>query len=196
MSTAAHPAGLFCAWRHPTPKGAAGRCIGARTDLPVDRRKAKRLAHHIRAVARRKALPRVVATSPLARCRDVGRWLRRFGFRHVVDARLAELDFGAWEGRLWCAIEQLEVDAWARDLAGQAPGGGERVQALLARVAAVHRQPSAALLVTHGGWLSAAAWLMRGEPKAPTAGEWPRAPGYGRCVRFADLSSTDDRVAA
>lgn len=173
------------AWRHPAPKGAAGRCIGARTDLPLDRRKAKRLAHRIRAVARREGLPREVCTSPLRRCLDVGRWLRRFGFRHVVDARLAELDFGDWDGRAWAAIRQTEIEAWASNLAGHAPGGGEPVSALLARVARVLTQPPTALLVTHGGWLSAAWWLVcRKESVAPTAAEWPRAPGYGRCVRL------------
>lgn len=177
---AVHPAPLMHAWRHPAPKGAAGRCIGARTDLPVDRRKAKRLAHRIRAIARREGLPRVVATSPLARCCDVGRWLRRFGFRHVVDARLSELDFGRWDGRCWEAIDAAEIAAWSADLVGHAPGGGESVRALLSRVQAVHARAPAALLVTHGGWLSAAVWLALGDAHAPTAATWPKAPGYGR----------------
>lgn len=175
---------LMHAWRHPAPKGAAGRCVGARTDLPVDRRKAKRLAHRIRTVARREGLPRAVATSPLARCRDVGRCLRRFGFRHVVEEGLVELDFGDWDGRRWDEIGLSEVGAWADDLAGHAPGGGETVRALLARVASVCAQPPAALLVTHGGWLSAATWWLCGGPQAPSAAEWPRAPGYGGRVRL------------
>ena len=179
---AARPALLIHAWRHPAPKGAAGRCIGARTDLPVDRRKAKRLAHRIRTVARSEGLPRVVATSPLARCRDVGRWLRRFGFQHFVDARLVELDFGRWDGRRWEAIDAAEIEAWSADLAGHAPGGGETVRALLARVQAVRAQAPAVLLVTHGGWLSAAVWQGLGEAPGPTASAWPKAPGYGRRV--------------
>lgn len=177
---AARPVPLMHAWRHPAPKGAAGRCIGARTDLPVDRRKAKRLAHRIRMIARREGLPRAVATSPLGRCRDVGRWLRRFGFRHVVDARLAELDFGRWDGRCWEAIDAAEIAAWSADLVGHAPGGGESVRALLSRVQAVLARAPAALLVTHGGWLSAAVWLALGDAHAPTAATWPKAPGYGR----------------
>jgi len=55
------------AWRHPRPIGADGRCIGGRTDLPVDARKAKRLAHRIRAVARREGLVREAVCSPLER---------------------------------------------------------------------------------------------------------------------------------
>ncbi|EWS53718.1 bifunctional RNase H/acid phosphatase [Methylibium sp. T29] len=186
---AERPAPLMHAWRHPAPKGAAGRCIGARTDLPVDRRKAKRLAHRIRAIARREGLPRAVATSPLARCRDVGRWLRRFGFRHVVDAQLAELDFGRWDGRCWEAIDAAEIAAWSADLVGHAPGGGESVRVLLSRVRAVHARAPAALLVTHGGWLSAAVWLALGEAHAPTAATWPKAPGYGRRVALWRLQA-------
>ena len=56
-------------WRHPKPIGAAGRCIG-RTDLPVDPRRAKRLAHRIRQHARRHHLPHAVVTSPLRRLRE------------------------------------------------------------------------------------------------------------------------------
>jgi alpha-ribazole phosphatase len=172
------------AWRHPAPEGAQGRCIGARTDLPIDRRKAKRLAHRIRRVARRERLPREVCTSPLRRCRDVGRWLRRFGFTHKVDPRLLELDFGRWDGRPWSEIAREEIEAWASDLHGCAPGGGEAVSALLARAAQVLARPPAALLVTHGGWLSAADWLVRHGEARPRAQAWPRAPGYGSCSRL------------
>ncbi|MCP5360863.1 MAG: fructose-2,6-bisphosphatase, partial [Sinobacteraceae bacterium] len=65
---------LLHAWRHPRVADADGRCLG-RTDLPVDPRRARRLAYRIRAPARRHALPQIVVTSPLQRCRAVGRWL-------------------------------------------------------------------------------------------------------------------------
>lgn len=176
-------AALAWAWRHPAPRGAAGRCVGARTDLPVDPRQAKRLAHRIRAAARRARLPRVVATSPAQRCRAVGRWLRRFGFRHVVDARLAELDFGAWDGRRWHDIAAGEIAAWADDLLRATPHGGESVAALRARVAEVRARPPAPLAVTHGGWLSAALCTVpHGEPLDAAA--WPAAPRYGQAVRL------------
>lgn len=174
----------LCAWRHPKPVGAEGRCIGARTDLRVDPRKAKRLAHRIRQAARREGLPRVVVTSPLRRCRDVGRWLRRFRFRCVVDARLAEVDFGRWDGLRWDAIARTEIDAWATDLDGYAPGGGECVMRLLLRVDAVLREPPAALLVTHGGWLSGALWLQGRGAERPTATAWPAAPRTSQAVRL------------
>ena len=80
-------ASVLLAWRHPKARGAAGRCIG-QTDLAVDPRKAKRLAHRIRTLARRERLPRVVTVSALRRARDVGRWLARWGWRVQVDARV------------------------------------------------------------------------------------------------------------
>lgn len=169
------------AWRHPRVAGAAGRCLG-RTDLPVDRRRAKRLAHRIRAAARRNGLPRAVTVSPLARCREVGRWLARWGWRVEVDPGLAELDFGAWDGRRWSDIDWAEVEAWQNDLWRYAPGGGETLEALTARV---HGWAGAVqgvrLAVGHAGWLNA----LRAVPRGATgfaARDWPTPPRHGECV--------------
>jgi len=98
-------------WRHPRAKGAADRCIG-RTDLDVDPRRAKRLAHRIRRAARQYGLPRRVLTSPLRRCAAVGQWLRRWGWRHERLPALLEMDFGRWDGRAWSQIAREEIDAW------------------------------------------------------------------------------------
>lgn len=169
------------AWRHPRPEGAAGRCIGAGSPLPLHWRRAKRLARRIQARARRERLPHCIHTSPLARCRDVGRWLRRWGWRHVVDAALLELDFGAWEGKTWLAIGRPAVDAWCADFAGHAPGGGESLAQLLARARAWQPQTLPALLVTHGGWMLARGWC--GAPPARAA-DWPAPPRYGELRRL------------
>lgn len=166
------------AWRHPCPLGAEGRCIGARTDLAVDPRRAKRLAHRIRRVARVYGLPRIVATSPLRRCADVGRWLRRWGWQHRIDAALAEVDFGAWDGRAWSSIPIAEIDAWCADFNRYAPGGGEALESLLKRAGAWQAN-GADCVVTHGGWLLARRWLDEHPHRLPTAADWPAAPGYG-----------------
>lgn len=175
--------GTLYAWRHPPARAAQGRCIG-HTDLPVDPRKAKRLAHRLRAQARRLGLPRVVCTSPLARGREVGRWLARWGWQHRVDAALSELHFGAWEGRTWAAVPAAEVEAWCQHFLTQGPGGhGEPVPALLARVQGF--EPGLCrLLVTHGGWLSAALWLQHQGAAPPEAARWPAAPAHARCTRL------------
>jgi alpha-ribazole phosphatase len=180
----AAPAVELWLWRHPRAKGAAGRCIG-RTDLPVDRRRAKRLAHRVRSLARRHGLPRVVWTSPLQRCADVGRWLRRWGWQHRVDLRLAELDFGRWDGRPWCEVSRVEVAQWEADFGRHAPGGGESLQALMRRALGflqAHAGPAPLLIVGHAGWMQALTWqLAHVEP--PRADQWPAPPPHGVLLR-------------
>lgn len=173
------------AWRHPRPGGAQGRCIGSGTDLPVDIRQAKSLAHQIRHCARRHGLPRVVFTSPLARCMAVGRHLKRWGWVHHADPRLREMHFGDWDGLPWEAIAREAVDAWMADFAAHAPGGGECLNAVLARVSqSLRTLPRGSLIVTHGGWITAAQWLCSGEAAQgpPDPGRWPKAPSYASCT--------------
>jgi alpha-ribazole phosphatase len=175
---------LWC-WRHSRARGAAGRCIG-QTDLPVDPRKAKRLAHRIRDTARRQGLPRRVWVSTLQRSARVGAWLRRWGWQVQADARLCELDFGQWDGLAWGAIPWAEVEAWQQDLLRHSPGGGESLHALARRVQAFVADVAAAegtvLLVTHGGWLNA---LRHVPPDAAAlaAIDWPEPPRHGALVR-------------
>jgi alpha-ribazole phosphatase len=165
---------VFTIWRHPKPIGAEGRCIGGHTDLPVDPRKAKRLAHRIRSHARRHGLPREVVTSPLARAASVGYWLKRWGFRWRVDPALAEMDFGRWDGQPWGGIVPAEFERWMGDFCRFDFDGGESLDALLMRAAAW--QPSCELAVGHGGWITARYWLGG----LPTPSSWPRPPAYGR----------------
>jgi len=169
-------------WRHPRPEGAAGRCIGAGTDLPVHPRRAKRLARQIQQVARRQRLPHRVVTSPLQRCADVGRWLRRWGWQHEVDAALRELDFGAWDGRAWADIDKAQIDAWVADFAAYAPGGGEPLTDLLARVASF--QTDAPFVVSHGGWMLARRWSDEHGLAWPEASVWRAAPAYSEGWMF------------
>ena len=174
------------AWRHPKARGGAGRCIG-QTDLAVDPRKAKRLAHRIRAVARRENLPRQVTVSSLRRAGDVGRWLARWGWRVQVDARLNELHFGAWDGRAWSDIAWAEVQAWQDDLLHHAPGGGESLAMLVARAQSFLAEPAppVRLVVTHGGWMNAWLHVPPGALAVPAC-NWPPAPKHGSllCCRL------------
>ena len=172
-------------WRHPKPIGAVGLCIG-RTDLPVDRRKAKRLAHRIRAYARRHGHERCVVTSRLRRSAAVGRVLAAWGWQHAVDPRLDELDFGAWEGRPWAEIAVGEIDDWVRDFPACRLGGGESVSALIERchpvIAPRERVSTHRIVVGHAGWISAALWLHLKGSETPQASSWPAAVGYGRRI--------------
>jgi len=165
------------AWRHPRAIGTAGRCIGT-TDVPVDRRKAKRLARRIQQFARRAGLPPIVFTSDLRRCADVGRWLRRWGWTHRIDPMLRELDFGAWEGRAWSNIDRAEVDAWCCDFSGHAPGGGETLRAMLER-AGSWQTKLPAIMIAHAGWMLARRWQQE-QCQAPSmAQDWPASPRHG-----------------
>ncbi len=173
---------LIVIWRHPKPEGAAGRCIGC-TDLPVDPRRAKRLAHRIRRWARRQGWSAEIWTSPLRRSADVGRCLRRWGWTHHIDPLLQEMDFGAWDGRFWSSLTAEDFAAWDADFVNHAPGQGESVHRLRARVLAVlqgaRSQAGAAvaprLVVGHAGWINA--MLTLDEPDLQAAG-WPRPVAY------------------
>ncbi|MEY4764358.1 MAG: hypothetical protein RI907_1031 [Pseudomonadota bacterium] len=179
-------------WRHPLPQGHVGRCIG-QTDLAVDRRRIKRLAHRVRQAARREGLPRVVHTSPLQRCRAVGRVLRAWGWRHHVHPDWAEMHFGEWDGRAWSDIPLPQIDAWCADFSHRAPPGGESLADLMRRLslrlAALTAPPAegrrTALVVTHGGCIQSLQWLLAhgagpGElPQAwPSAADWRAPVGY------------------
>jgi alpha-ribazole phosphatase len=173
-------------WRHPRTAGAAGRCIG-HTDLRVDPRRSKRLAHRVRAVARRRGLPRKVFTSSLARCHAVGAWLGRWGWQHLVDDRLLEINFGSWEGRDWSTIDEADIGAWSADLLHHAPGGGEPLRHLLERVQAFCREaPAHALVIAHAGWMQSL--LLQCAAHGPiehlASASWPAPPAHGRLLRI------------
>jgi alpha-ribazole phosphatase len=74
-----------------------------------------------------------------------------------IDARLQELDFGAWEGRAWNEIPRAQIDDWVADLAHHAPPEGESLAQLDARVQAWWRECISAppharvLVVAHAG---------------------------------------------
>ena len=179
------------AWRHPRAEGAAGRCIG-HTDLRVDPRRAKGLARRIQATARRHGLPHEVHTSPLRRCTDVGRWLRRWGWKHVIDPALLEMNFGRWEGLLWDDIGRAEVDDWCAAFTTTAPGGGETLDAMLARANRWRdSQPSGApvLVVAHAGWMLARRWRHDHADTRPRPDTWPSPPGHEVLWLLTDIQS-------
>lgn len=91
-----------------------------------------------------------VWSSPLRRCRELAELLHP---TPAFDRRLAEMDFGRWEGRLWDSIPRAELDAWAADIAGYAPPGGESPRQLQRRALEFVSELSVpeAVLVTHAG---------------------------------------------
>lgn len=175
------------AWRHPRPIGAAGLCIG-RTDLKLDHRKAQRLARQINKAASQYQLPRVVHTSSLQRCANVGRVLGHCGWEHRIDDALLEFDFGLWDGKAWTEIDLTEIQAWTDAFAHYAPGGGETLAEMLQRAAAWSPglgQHEPVVVVAHAGWMLARQWQQSRGDDLPTANEWPKAPSYGQLCQIS-----------
>lgn len=130
--------------RHPRPLVEPGICYG-RLDVAGEKPEAvaARLLTELPA-----GLP--VYSSPLRRCRELAEQLQP---QPVIDRRLAEMDFGDWEGRAWDDIARAELDAWAADVAGFAPPGGESPRRLQQRALAfvASLQVPEAVVVTHAG---------------------------------------------
>lgn len=145
--------------RHPKPEAPPGLCYGRR-DLAPGPEAAAEIA---RALAETLPVGRVLA-SPARRCRGLAEALAgRDGVALEIDARLWELDFGAWEGRRWWDIPRAESDPWAEDPWAVAPPGGETFAALHARVAAALAEAaSGTALVTHAGPIRAARMILTG----------------------------------
>ena len=121
--------------RHPPTAAAPGLCYG-RHDPGL----APGWEARIDALAPALAV-RSIVTSPAA-----------LGVALQEDARLQELDFGAWEGRPWSGIPRAESDPWAEDPHRRAPPGGETFAALAARTArALAEAPPGALILCHAG---------------------------------------------
>ena len=171
--------------RHPQPEVAPGLCYG-RTDVSTPIEAIARVTTELRAAGLPGRLP--VYASPLARCATLAAAL---DVPVTFDARLAEMDFGAWEMRAWDAIPRAEVDAWAADLLHYRPGGGENVLEVARRVAAFRqalRHP-AALVICHAGTIRLLSALHLGgsiEQAALRAAASAHRIGYGEVIVLKD----------
>ncbi len=170
--------------RHCAPLVEPGVCYG-RSDLPVDPDVQANALPTLRA-----ALPAGVAihASPLQRCALLARALGRSDA--ILDARLAELDFGSWELRRWDDIARSEIDAWAADTVHYRPGGGENLLAMAIRIDAFYASLMAsgaaeAVVICHAGSIRLLAARARGltpQAMARAAAERPHTIGYGEIV--------------
>lgn len=127
-----------------------------------------------------------IVTSPSQRAMSVAHAVAsQTGAPLHADDRLAEMDFGAWEGRPWASIPRTEIDAWAADPLEYRPGGGESVAALLRRVrrawTGIASSADTTLLVTHAGPIRCLMHVAGGVPllQAIAAGI-----AYGSVTRF------------
>ena len=139
--------------RHPRPDVPPGFCYG-RSDLAANQGDVERVVAALAQQGLPGAMP--IYASPLARSAVLA---HRLSPAPAFDARLAEMDFGAWELRSWDEISRSEIDAWSADLLHYHPGGGESVMDVAARVAgfyadlrrAAQAKTAQALVVCHAG---------------------------------------------
>jgi len=162
--------------RHAQPLVEAGICYGA-LDLAADPAATTRTA---RALA--EALPAgiVLRSSPLQRCTRLAKALLalRADLSLQTDARLAEMNFGRWEGRAWDALPRAELDAWTADFAHYRAGGlGESVHQVMERVGQALDDARCSgrdqVWITHGGVVKAASLLARGVCRVENPCDWP-----------------------
>ena len=174
-------------WRHPKPIAAKGICLG-QTDMAVDPRKLKRLAHQIQRFVRINDLPKTIWVSSLQRSRKVGQLLAMRGFDYRVEDELSEISFGIWEGCTWQQIPKSEIDEWCDNFASFAPENAENLQQLFMRVTywlkaqakrqAAENEEMPILVVGHAGWINAAKMLANNQPIPQLAGDWPSSVAY------------------
>ena len=95
-----------------------------------------------------------VISSPLRRAR---RLAEAIDPQAHFDVRLSEISFGDWEGQAWNDIERKSLDAWAADVLGFTPPGGESVASLRKRAIdfATSLDVQRVALVTHAGIIRA-----------------------------------------
>lgn len=163
--------------RHTRPQGAEGLCYG-RLDLPPD----AGFAAAARALVDTLPPLRRIVTSPLQRCAALAEHIAAaHGLAVHRDPRLREMDFGRWEGQPWAALPRDELDAWAADLLGARPHGGESVADLRARALAALRDHAApgVLVVTHHGVIKCARQLQDGDAA------WQSSLPFGGWLRLA-----------
>lgn len=172
--------------RHPPPMVAPGVCYG-RLDVPASDIDAA--ADRLRGLLP-EGLP--VWSSPLRRCRALAECLHP---APRLDARLQEMDFGAWEGQRWDRIERAALDAWAADVVGFAPPGGESGAAVQARALAwvADCGDGEAVVVTHGGVIRVLLAHWRGVPLVAGLDQ-PVAPGSVTTVEIGAAGAVVRRL--
>lgn len=113
------------------------------------------------AVVRDKLPPNIedfhIASSPLQRCRLLAEELAE---NFIIDERLIEFNFGAWEQKSWKNISRDEFAAWTANIAENRVPGGDRLDEFQERVVSFWRDlinagHEKAVLVAHTGTIHA-----------------------------------------
>jgi alpha-ribazole phosphatase len=117
--------------RHTRPDVPEGLCYG-RQDVALDEAD---LQARLPLIAAQLPPGLAVHTSPASRCtRLAGLLMQDASALTAPDPRLHEMDFGAWEGRLWRDLPREETMRWTGDIVQHSPPQGENFMAMWARV--------------------------------------------------------------
>ncbi|RLL55606.1 histidine phosphatase family protein [Mariprofundus sp. EBB-1] len=80
-----------------------------------------------------------IITSPLSRCATAATdWAKRADIPCIIEPRIAEMHYGAWEDKTIEEIEQISpglIQQWRQDPTGMRPPGGESPEELRERIA-------------------------------------------------------------
>ncbi len=180
--------------RHGRPLLPTGVCYGV-TDVAADPQHTAQIAASL---AGEMPPDGRLLSSPLQRCTALAKALQRLrpDLTLHVEPRIAEFDFGRWEGWRWDAIPKSALDAWTRQFARHRFGGVDCVQDLLDRVAAVWdtRGDSPQVWICHAGVMAAATALAQGVRVIDKADAWPRqSPAFGALVVLGSSGVGPDR---
>ncbi len=116
--------------RHTRTIAGSGICYG-NTDVELAETAAEEIAV---AVSQLQNIDQLYS-SPLQRCTRLAEAIARaFNLPVQIDERLAEMDFGTWQGLSWDDVPRHELDLWADDFFTAKPHGGENVEELRCRV--------------------------------------------------------------
>jgi len=125
-----------------------------------------------------KAQVDVIVSSPLSRCAmPAQEWAKSASIPCVIDARMAEIDYGDWEGLSHDEIEQAfpnMLAQWRKDPTGMRPPHGESPEELRQRVAEFwcdmtkKYQHQHILIVAHSGSLRMLIAYLNAQPIAYT----------------------------
>lgn len=184
----------LCLIRHARVTWDRGLCLG-RSDAPADAQATADAAQALLAHTPLDGWP--LWHSPLSRCQDLAQALQRGcpALRPMgADARLAEMDFGEWEGRPWDSLGPGDFAPWMADFAHHPVGGGDSVAGFMQRVARALADTRAhcqahghtrALWVAHAGVARALSLWHSGQGIPAQASGWPTgAPEPGQWVVF------------
>jgi alpha-ribazole phosphatase len=173
--------------RHARPLVETGLCYGT-LDVTADEEETAAAAQRLAQVL---PVSIDVLVSPRRRCEQLAQALAavRPDLPVRIDPRLAEMDFGGWEGRLWNGLPRAELDAWAGDFAHYRAGlTGETAAQFVARVGRLLDESRTAgrdqAWITHGGVFKATLVHQSGAGVAAMS-DWPRPSlAWGECHLF------------